>query len=257
VPRYQGSAYILKKWDVGESDQLVSFVVADRGRVKGIAKGAKRSKKRFGGLLSPFILVQIDYFEKPGSDLVRIEGCSYIYYYSAIYADLEKLLVGCSLLEMMERVLPEQEGSDRFFLLLKRSFEYLNDRAEIGAFWYAFVVKCLNLLGLQPQFRSCIHCRRPLSVSGVFGFSVPQGGVVCGMCIQKGTSTHRISADTLALLNDWLTKPFKESPLVDVPLKLLGEVEMIFDSFVGFHVTRELRSLKVLKEVKKGLNIER
>ena len=126
MPRYQGSAYILKKWDVGESDQLVSFIVADRGRLKGIAKGAKRSKKRFGGLLSPFVLVQIDYFEKPGRDLVRIEGCSFIYYYSSIYTDLEKLLVGCSLLEMMERVLPEQ------FIRIHRS--YIVDVREVQSY---------------------------------------------------------------------------------------------------------------------------
>ncbi len=253
MPRHQESAYILRKWDIGESDQLVSFFTLNRGRLRGIAKGAKRSKKRFGGLLSPFMLVKIEYFEKPNSDLVRIEGCALIYYYTSIYADLEKLLVGCNLLEMIERVLPERERSDRFFRLLQRSFEYLDERGRVDAFWWIFLVKCLALLGLQPQFRHCIHCRRPLGEAGLFGFSVPQGGAVCGLCIHKGTATHRISADTLLIMHQWLTLPFQSAAVVKVPLKLLNEAEMILEAFLSYHVTRDLRSLRILKEIKKKL----
>ena len=105
MPRYQGPAFVLKKWDVGESDQLVSFLFLPRGKLKGIAKGAKRSKRRFGGLLSPFLLVQLECFENPNRDLVRIEGCALIHYYASVYANLEKLLVGCCVLEFLEREL--------------------------------------------------------------------------------------------------------------------------------------------------------
>ncbi len=253
MPRHQGPAYILKKWDIAESDQLVSFFTLNRGRLRGIAKGAKRSKKRFGGLLSPFLLVELEYFEKPNSDLVRIEGCTLIYYYTSIYADLEKLLVGCNLLEMIERVLPERERSDRFFLLLKRSFEYLDESEVVDVFWWIFLVKCLALLGLQPQFRHCIHCRRPLGESGLFGFSVPQGGAVCGICIHKGTATHRISAKTLLIMHQWLTLPLQSAIFIDVSPESFHEAETILEAFLSCHVTRELRSLRILKEINRKI----
>ena len=210
MPRYQGPAFVLKKWDLGESDQLVSFLSSSRGKLKGVAKGAKRSKKRFGGLLSPFLLVDVECFENPNRDLVRIERCALIHYYASIYGDLEKLLVGCCALEFLERVLPERGNQEDWFHLLQSSLECLNQRAETGPLLWVFFAKALNLLGLQPQFGQCIHCRRRLGGSGVFGFSVPHGGVVCGACIQKGTATHRAGSDTLRLLDSWVMLPVEE-----------------------------------------------
>jgi DNA repair protein RecO (recombination protein O) len=241
---------ILKKWDVGESDQLVSFLSLPRGKLKGIAKGAKRSKKRFGGLLSPFLLVDVDCFENPNRDLVRIEGCTLIHYYASIYGELEKLLVGCCALEFLERVLPERGLQEDWFTLLRRALECLNHGTEVGPFLWVFFVKALQLLGLQPQFGGCIHCRRPLSRSGVFGFSVPQGGVVCGACIHKGTATHRAASTTLELMDRWMALPIEEGiSLAQRDDKRVREAENILEAFLVHHVGRDLRSLRVMREV--------
>ncbi len=250
MPRYRVPAFVLKKWDVGESDQLVSFLSSGHGKLRGIAKGAKRSKKRFGGLLSPFLLIHLECFENPSRDLVRIEGCALIHYYASIYSDLEKLLVGCCVLEFMERALPEGGFQEEGFDLLRRSLECLNLRAETGPLLWAFVTKGLQLLGLEPQFSRCIHCRRPLGGSGVFGFSVPQGGVVCGTCIRKGTATHRATSETLLLLNRWLMTSVEQGvTLVDGGDKRVREAEKILGDFLTYHVGRELRSLRVMREV--------
>ncbi len=250
MPRFQGPALILKRWEVGESDLLVSFVEHGGGKRRGIAKGAKRSKKRFGGLLSPFLLVQIEYFEKPGKDLVRIEGCALIHYYSSLSTDLGKLLVGCCFLEMVERVLQEGELSSDYFELLKGSFECLDQGEDEGVLLWVFFVKCLRLLGILPELCICIHCRRPVGASGIFGFSVPQGGPVCGSCIGMGTATHRVCSDTLSFLRLWLSLPLGDPSLSGVPDRILYEAEMILDAFISYHVIREFRSLRVLKRMR-------
>jgi DNA repair protein RecO (recombination protein O) len=250
MPRYQGPAFVLKKWDVGESDQLVSFLFLPRGKLKGIAKGAKRSKRRFGGLLSPFLLVQLECFENPNRDLVRIEGCGLIHYYASVYTNLEKLLVGCCALEFLERVLPERGLQEDWFHLLWQSLECLNQRKEAGPVLWVFFAKALQLLGLKPQLGGCIHCRRPLGRSGVFGFSVPQGGVVCGACIQKGTATHRAASNTLRLLDSWVTLPIEQGiSLADGEKRSVREAEGILEAFLVYHVGREFRSLRVMREV--------
>ncbi len=250
MPRYQEAALVLKKWDLGESDQLVSFLSSDRGKLKGIAKGAKRSKKRFGGLLSPFLLVHLEYFENPNRDLVRIEGCALIHYYALIYGDLEKLLIGCCALEFLERVLPERGLQEDWFQLLRSCLERLNRKEETGPLLWVFFAKALYLLGLQPQFGKCIHCRRPLGPSGVFGFSVPHGGAVCGACIRKGTATHRAASDTLTLLDHWAKSPLEEGISTAGAMdRHVREGAKILEAFLGYHVGRELRSLRVMREV--------
>ncbi len=254
MPRYQEPVFVLKKWDLGESDQLVSFLSSGRGKLRGIAKGAKRSKKRFGGLLSPFLLVQLECFENPSRELVRIEGCSLIHYYAPIYGDLEKLLVGCCALDFLERVLPEKGAQEDWFDLLRHFFECLGNTSTASCLLWVFFAKALCLLGLQPQFGKCIYCRRPLGRAGVFGFSVPHGGVVCGACIRRGTATHRAAWDTLLLLDRWVAVPMEEGVLAAEGTKRrVREAARILEAFLAYHVGRELRSLRVMREVQKKI----
>jgi DNA repair protein RecO (recombination protein O) len=252
VPQIQGSALILRRWDVGESDLLVSFLDEERGKRRGVAKGAKRSKKRFGGLLSPFVLVRMEYFERPDRPLVRIEGCSLVRYYDSLYRDLGKLFAGCTFVELLERVLPESEDSRAFFPLLAEAFDVLDRGEKTGVSLWAFLVKCLALLGMEPQFQACVQCRRRLSGRGIFGFSVPQGGAVCGDCSRKIPVSHRVDANTLSLLDRWSRISLEEAQVGNGSGPCLREAQALLEAFVSYHVVRELRSLLVWKKVERG-----
>ncbi len=251
MPRYLGPAFILRTWNFGESDLLVSFFDRERGKRRGIAKGAKRSKKRFGGILSPLFLVELDYFEKPSSSLVRIDGCTLIHYYSSLPSHLGKLLTGCCLLEILERVLPEGDGGEEFFLLLARTLDCLDREDQTGALLWIFLLRALALLGMQPQLSICIHCRRPLAPEGVFGFSVPLGGPVCGGCIRQGTSTHRVNAETLRLMQSWLGVPEEAFSAAGIHEPRVREAKAIIERFYTHHVAREFRSLRILRALLK------
>lgn len=173
-------------------------------------------------------------------------------YYACIYADLEKLLVGCCALEFLERVLPERTPQEDWFHLLKGSLACLNQRREVGPFLWVFFSKALNLLGLQPQFGQCIYCRRRMGRSGVFGFSVTDGGVVCGACIGRGTATHRADSQTLLLLDKWATMPIEQGvSLAEGQDRSVRQAERILEAFVVYHLGREFRSLRVMREVLK------
>jgi len=84
----------------------------------------------------------------------------------------------------------------------------------------------------------------------VFGFSVPHGGVVCGACIRKGTATHRAAWDTLLLLDKWVAVPMEEGMIAaDAADRRISEAVKILEAFLAYHVGRELRSLRVMREV--------
>ena len=256
MSRVQGSAFILRKWELGESDLLVSFLDQERGKRRGVAKGAKRSKKRFGGLLSPFLLLQLDYAEKPGGSLARIEACSLVRYYASLHMDLSKLLVGCSWLELLERVLPEGEEARVFFPLLEEALGLLDNREKAGSLLWVFLVKCLTVMGLAPQFRTCIRCKRKLGSAGIFGFSVAQGGAVCGDCSRKSPVSHRVDAKTLALLDQWIVAPMRSIGEANGAGANLREAEGVVEAFLCYHVVHELRSVRVLRRVERAMLVK-
>jgi len=249
LPRCLEPAFVLRKWDVGESDQVVSLLTRGRGRVKGVARGAKNSKKRFGGLLSPFLLINVEYFENRSRDLVRIENSALLHYFSGIREDLRKLVIGCGLIEITERALPEGDDGEAFFDLLLEGFTWLEEQQDAGPLLAVFVLKVLALIGIQPQVGSCVHCRRRLGPTGVFGFSVPQGGVVCGSCVQRGTVTHQISSRSLSLFPTWLSSPLAASGFRDFPRQAAQEAERVLSAFLSYHMGRELRSLHVFRKL--------
>ena len=99
-------AIVIKTLDYGESDRIVAFYTSDFGKVKGIAKGAKRSKRRFPNALELFTLNRLIFFDKKESGLVRIEGCDIINTFPAIREDIRKIAFGCYLVELVDEMTP-------------------------------------------------------------------------------------------------------------------------------------------------------
>src|SRR5579872_5491519 len=74
VSAHQAEAVILRTWPIHEADQIVSLFTRDHGKIKGVAKSAARSRRRFGGALEPMTYVRAHYAERPSQELVRLDS---------------------------------------------------------------------------------------------------------------------------------------------------------------------------------------
>ena len=72
MPLYTADALVLRTYKLGEADRIVVFLTRDRGKKRGVAKGARRTRSRFTGALEPLTEVQVAYFERPGRELVGL-----------------------------------------------------------------------------------------------------------------------------------------------------------------------------------------
>lgn len=250
LARFREFAFVLRRWDVGESDQVLTLLTKSRGRIRAVAKGSKRSRRRFGGLLAPFLLLEVECFETQQREWVRVDSCSLLRSYPRISEDLERLVLGCCLLEVVERVVPEGQEEQSFFDLLTQGFDWLQGQRETGPVLAAFLLKTLTGIGVQPQFALCVRCRRRLQPWGQFGFSMPQGGVVCGNCVRSVPVTRRVSADTLSMLQAWLPRPLDGASYEKDPPVSVREAEDLLAAFLAYHTGKELRSLRVLRRVR-------
>src|SRR5512139_777880 len=89
---YQTEAIVLRLLDYGESDRIVTFCTADFGKIRGIAKGARRSRKRFANALEPFSFSRIRFSRRRPENLALIEDCDGLCHFPSIRNDLEKTL---------------------------------------------------------------------------------------------------------------------------------------------------------------------
>jgi len=226
--RHSEEAIILKRWDFGEKDQIVSFFSCDRGRHQGIAKGAKSSRHRFVGALDLFCLSRLNYKEKKTSSLVMIEEARLIHGFPKIRDDYNNILLASAFLEMGYRLYKEGEGEKRGFFILKSALERLESEAAQREFFWSTLLENLEVVGLAPHLHECIRCGKDARLP-FLGFDLWGGGMVCSRCSSPSSQWIEIPES----LERWLTQSEEPS---STPIHLKREDEKILDRLLRQHL---------------------
>jgi len=109
VPLTETEAFVLRSYPLGESDRVVTLLTRSVGKVRGVAKGARRSRRRFGSNLEPLSRVRLTYFEREGADLVRIDGAELLESFYLLQEDPERAAVLACLAEVADAFAREQQ----------------------------------------------------------------------------------------------------------------------------------------------------
>ena len=149
---------MLRSWAYGESDKIVSLLTRDFGKVRGIAKGAKRSRKRFLNVLEPFTLVQLRFHERPNSPLAFIHACDWVYVFRAITRTLAKIVHASYLVEITDELTRDGDDCLPLFDHLRDGLRFLEENAPSSEFLTAFELTLLRLAGFQPTLEHCQRC---------------------------------------------------------------------------------------------------
>lgn len=203
-------AVVLRSLRFAEADRILHLYTADRGRVGAIAKGARRTRSRFGGRLEPLSHVELVLHVGRGQ-LATVTGASLVRSHAAAREQPYRLSVGLIGAEAMLRLFPEQERNERAFLALTRFLDLVDDlearasRPELDPLGLAFQLKLLWLAGYLPHLSSCAECGREGPPAG---FSARAGGVVCRGCSADALA---LSPEGLAGLDGLLRRPLAEA----------------------------------------------
>jgi DNA repair protein RecO (recombination protein O) len=172
-------AFILKKTVYKEADYIISFYTFDFGKISCIARNAKKSTKRFGGRLEPFLNLKIKF--KPGIKHIKyLEDCNIINSYADIMNDLDRYKWGSFVLEYIENLSEAEEPNQGLFDLLQKSLEHINEKQDIINMIPRFQYKALRCVGLTPELTRCFKCGK--DVPDVGYLSIRQGGIACIEC---------------------------------------------------------------------------
>jgi DNA repair protein RecO (recombination protein O) len=251
MPGYSTEAIVLHAGDFQESDRLVTFFTRDFGKVRGIAKGAKKSKKRFGGNLEPFSHVDLRFFEKRTLDLVRIEGADFVQPFDRIRNDLYRIAYGCYLLELVLEMTAERQISKRLFELLLHFLKWFNETPPSEGCLRAFEIRLLSLLGYMPVLDRCASCEAAINGEGLIGFHVGQGGLLCSSCLPGHRGSIEISLGTAKTLRLFQEIDLDKLHRLALSRKGLKESRKIMIPFIHYRLDREIRSLKFLASIER------
>ncbi len=171
-----GEAIVLRTWPFHEADLLVSLFTREFGRVKGVARHAMRSRRRFGGALEPMTHVRATWAERPKQELVRLDGFEIVTSPMTAEVDLSRLAALELVAEVLDE-LPEGAVEDAVFRLAIAVLAEL----RVGRVWMPVTYFCLwmnRLMGWMPELGRCVVCGRDLRGLRVWSSSAADG-VTC------------------------------------------------------------------------------
>lgn len=248
MPEYRTRALVLRTFDQGESDRLVHLYTEDLGRVSAIAKGARRSKRRFPGTLEILTGLEVRIVDPPRSSLMRIEGAKLAEPFEGLVNDLGRYAIACQLLELLDRFTGEREASASLFHFAHGVLGVLASETPDRLLALLVVLKTLARLGYRPWLSACAVCGAELRAPGPpAGFEPRHGGAVCADCREPGDPG--VAPGILLALDAGLRRPLKERGGLGLEGARLRRAQALLDRFFRFHMGSELRTDEFLRSV--------
>jgi DNA repair protein RecO (recombination protein O) len=176
---------VLGRRALGEHDRLVEFFTRDFGRLRGVARGARRSRARSGSALEPFTLGALLFFESGRSDLVRVDHFDILRPFGRLRDDLDRIGRGGQVLECVSRLSAERDAHPALFRLLVRGLGALDGPAPPDRAFLCFALRAVDVLGHRPRLDRCVGCGRGLPVPAP-RLDMTAGGLACGPCAGAG-----------------------------------------------------------------------
>ena len=241
-------ALVLRTFDQGESDRVVHLYTEALGRVSAVAKGARRSKRRFPGTLEILSLVDVRLVDPPRAVLARLEGAKLVRAFEGIPAHLGRYAVACQFLELLNRATPDREPQPELFHFACGVLDVLDTETPDGLLALLVLAKTLARLGYRPQLVRCALCAADLPADGTrVGFVPGHGGAVCRTC--AGPDDARIPARLLRALEAGLRQPLRSRHDIGLPPRDVPLASRLVERFFRFHIGFELRSEGFLRTV--------
>jgi DNA repair protein RecO (recombination protein O) len=240
---YKTEAIVLRSLRFSEADRILHLYTAGRGRVGAIAKGARKTKSRFGARLEPLSHVEFMLHEGSG-ELHTVTGVELLRSHRAAREEPYRLGVGLIAAEAMLRLFGEPEANQRAFGALARFLDLLDEapvvdpaRAALDPLVLSFQLKLLWLSGYLPHVTSCVECA---AAGGLVGFSARAGGAVCGAHSNGALS---LSPEGLAGIERLLSTPLAEAHPAALSQRARREALAVVTSSYEEHGGFRLRTL--------------
>ncbi len=245
-------AIVLKHADFGEADRLVTLFTREEGKLRALAKGARKPGSRKGGHLEPFTRVNL--LLGKGREIPIVEQAEAVELNAALGNNLVALGYAAYVVELIDKFSADHDENRGVYRLTRDTLQRLASGEDLQLAVRFFEVRLLEQMGFRPQLHQCAACGQEIQPEDQY-FSFELGGVLCPRC---GRGRHaaasvpqRISLGALKVLRHLQRSDYATARRVQPSPPVQLELESLMNLYVSYLLERNLNTPKFLKRVKR------
>ncbi len=243
MKEHRSPAVVLRHLDYGEADRIVTCFTRDQGLLKGFARSARRSRRRFGPALEPFASIVLHWTAPAGEGLVRLREAELLDLRTHLRTDLALLGLASYACELTEQLFAQPDPHSEVCDLLNAFLDHLSTGGPPQAVRLLFELRLLATAGYAPHFLHCSQCGAHGEARAV-AFSAEQGGRLCRDC--AGSGCLQVSPLTLGTLARCLRTPQTLFAGFRFSEQTLREAEAVLQDALRPHLVRPVHALRFM-----------
>ncbi len=244
---HKTEAIVLSRHDLRETSIIANFYTKDFGKVSGVLKGIREEPQKFASAVELFSHNEIIFYRKRNSALHLVSQCDLRENFQHIRQDILKVGIASIIVELLAAITPVEDSNPEIFDLALLSIKELETARDPDKIKTIFKIKLLALSGFKPHLDSCVSCGA--KILGESKFSVNYGGLLCSVCFRKDFKARAVFRGTVASILHIEKNDFKDNLNLGMNPEIKRELGVVLDSFLNFHLGRELKSQKVMNKM--------
>ena len=243
---YRCEALILKNFPMGEADLMVTAYTREMGKIRAVARGARRSNSKLVGHLEPLTQVRLSLAK--GRSLDYVTQAQVIGNFNPLKDDLNGISKGFYLAELVDGFGSEASPNLSLYHLAVETLESIADDPKADLPLRFFELRLLQVSGLMPELYQCVECRQSLA-PGSHRFSPNLGGTLCLECHPATSHVMPLSLRALKVLRLLNRSQTTKTPAVKISEPLSWELKSILSTTVEYWLDKQLRSNSLLEQL--------
>ena len=235
MANYKTRGIIIRRSNFGEADRLLTIFTERFGKVKAIAKGARKQQSKLAGNLEPFCLTSFVFAE--GRNLDIVTEAEIINCFFKIRNNLKSVNSSFYIGEVIDKLTEERQSHPEVFELLTQVLEKINTLPDDLVLPY-FEINFLSAVGYQPELYKCINCSKKIEPGGNT-FDPDAGGIICKNCAAYGI---KLSDEAVKVMRLFLQDDIKVIEKLKLSKKSVGEIINLLDNYIKHNYQQEFKS---------------
>lgn len=249
---YKTEAIVLKHLALGEADYLLTLYSPYMGKLRAVAKGARRVKSRLGGHIDP--LMRASFLINKGQNLDTISQAEVLNGHRTVREDLEKLAKALYVAELVDAITPDEHPNYETYRLLSEMLSSLSEDSSQLLLQF-FQLHLLDHAGFMPELYQCVECRSAISPE-MHRFTPDGGGILCRSCHPSNLIVLPLSLNCLKVLRFLQREEYAKVERIHLKTTTVAELSRLLETLLAFVLGREVKAARFLSQVTGGTALQ-